>query len=873
MLGSLRAASTRAVAAWEQSVTRTMTGLFIDRGADKLAQGMLAGIFPGGTGHPPARGARPLLAAYATMPWLRAVVHKIANAMAATEWQVLAVRDPRSNRARRVRSLQKCYDYRTRAQALARYQAAGELEVIEEHPLLDALDASNPIITGLTNRALTQVYMELVGEFFWIKERGTVENGRTKRKVVTGLWTVPPTWIINTPTPNNPFFHVSYRGWQRHIPASEIIWATDPNPLDPYARGVGTAMSLADELETDEYAAKHCHDPETEALTRRGWVRGLELRRDDEIATWNETLGRIEYHRPLDIVEFDHAGTMHHWTGPGVDVLVTPNHRLWIERRGLYNKRLGRWTPKPEPWHFEESRVAQAKPGRRFRWRDAGFYDGQVKTVEIPGVDRITKRRSGSRGGGRPPRRGVNDPLRFDVHAFAPFLGYYISEGNAQAAGLQIAQSEGAFVDSIRAALGIFPADWVRETSRQPAYKWLVHHLGLTEWLRRHVGDGAANKRLPAEVFEWPVSAQRLLLEAMVDGDGSRPRTWPGSRGMIYFTASPGLAGDVQRLCVQLGWSSRISSAMSRTTRMYRVGIRPNRNMRELSGIVRQGARPRQWVEDVPYTGRVWCVTVPNEVFVTRRNGCVMLGGNTRNFFLNRARPELIVTTDPTQAGAASPDELDVLKQRWLNETLGYNRSWKPFFVNRKLDIHELEQNFRNLQLVQLREHERNVIMQTWGIPPEVLGVLSSSNRATIDAADLFMGRYVLMPRLEFMRTIIQERLAPEYDERIVVHYVSPVAEDREFKLRAFAAMPATPTVDEWRAIQDLEPHEDKKVGKMHLMPGTVMPVEEIKEPEPPPMDPAGLGGPPPGAAKPAAAPAEKNGHVRWARLSSLLRN
>ena len=51
---------------------------------------------------------------------------------------------------------------------------AVELEEIEEHPLLDLLNNCNPYMTGTFMRQLTQIYLDSVGEAFWIKERNNL---------------------------------------------------------------------------------------------------------------------------------------------------------------------------------------------------------------------------------------------------------------------------------------------------------------------------------------------------------------------------------------------------------------------------------------------------------------------------------------------------------------------------------------------------------------------------------------------------------------------------------------------------------------------------------------------------------------------------
>jgi hypothetical protein len=52
----------------------------------------------------------------------------------------------------------------------------------------------------------------------------------------------------------------------------------------------------------------------------------------------------------------------------------------------------------------------------------------------------------------------------------------------------------------------------------------------------------------------------------------------------------------------------------------------------------------------------------------------------------------------------------------------------------------------------------------------------------------------------------LQQKVLPEYDERLIIDYDSQVQEDKEFTLKAYQAKPSTVQVNEWRAMQGLPP-------------------------------------------------------------------
>ncbi|HEY7680404.1 MAG TPA: hypothetical protein VIC04_07770, partial [Terriglobia bacterium] len=118
----------------------------------------------------------------------------------------------------------------------------------------------------------------------------------------------------------------------------------------------------------------------------------------------------------------------------------------------------------------------------------------------------------------------------------------------------------------------------------------------------------------------------------------------------------------------------------------------------------------------------------------------------------------------------------------------------------------------------------RDTVMQVEGLPPELQGVIENSNRATIDSADYLFARWTLVPRLEFLRATIQERLVPDYDERLILDYESPVAEDKEFHLKVAQAAPWSTMIDEWRAMRGEEPMPNDQ-GKVFMVPFGLNPV------------------------------------------------
>ena len=130
----------------------------------------IQGLFPMST--PPRRGTKELLDLYRTSPWLRAVASRISTSVATVPWKVYTVYDSRDDAdkrrsARRYRQLQAA-DHVTRRKLIARYKAQGRLREWDSHPILDMIARANHVMTGRTAMQVTQTYLDLKGETFWL---------------------------------------------------------------------------------------------------------------------------------------------------------------------------------------------------------------------------------------------------------------------------------------------------------------------------------------------------------------------------------------------------------------------------------------------------------------------------------------------------------------------------------------------------------------------------------------------------------------------------------------------------------------------------------------------------------------------------------
>lgn len=364
-----------------------------------------------------------------------------------------------------------------------------------------------------------------------------------------------------------------------------------------------------------------CLDADSECLTSEGWVKNGAISETTQIACYNTDTRRIEHHVPLAIFRTHYQGEMLHWAGATVDVCVTHEHRLWMQSGSLRPLRSHRQARNSQ---HDGWRATSAEDLRhtRFRLLPAAVQDGTM-------LDPIT-----IEGTGPQSLMAHMGARKIPADVWAEFLGYFLSEGciygmkNGPQPGqyrISLSQKKPHIVEQIRACLQKMPVAWgERTTSDTGAIQWQVRDRGLYAHLVKHVGAGTHRNRMPGYVRTWPSSLLRVLLEAAILGDGNPWKRSAEGACTTYYTASPGLADDIQEVAIRCGLRASISMSAqtpggNRSDTIWRVNLSERKKVE---------VRPQHLTVE-SYDGTIWCVTVPTSYFVVRRNGRVHITGNS----------------------------------------------------------------------------------------------------------------------------------------------------------------------------------------------------------------------------------------------------
>ena len=79
-----------------------------------------------------------------------------------------------------------------------------------------------------------------------------------------------------------------------------------------------------------------CYDDQTEILTDNGWINFENLTKEHNVATLTNGYG-VVFEKPTQIFEYDYEGEMYEVKNSDIDLLVTPNHKMYTREVNVFN--------------------------------------------------------------------------------------------------------------------------------------------------------------------------------------------------------------------------------------------------------------------------------------------------------------------------------------------------------------------------------------------------------------------------------------------------------------------------------------------------------------------------------------------------------
>lgn len=152
-----------------------------------------------------------------------------------------------------------------------------------------------------------------------------------------------------------------------------------------------------------------------------------------------------------------------------------------------------------------------------------------------------------------------------------------------------------------------------------------------------------------------------------------------------------------------------------------------------------------------------------------------------RNFFLNSAEPGGIIEIPP--GTRLEDDEFEDLRRRWRAQHQGVSQAHRVAILEHGKWV-DRKYTQRDMQFAELRNVGSEIIRRAFRFPKPILGTADDVNRAVAEAMDTIYSRWLLIPRLNRWKSLLNQQYLPMFPTGaaggLEFDYVSPVPADRE---------------------------------------------------------------------------------------------
>lgn len=372
----------------------------------------------------------------------------------------------------------------------------------------------------------------------------------------------------------------------------------------------------------DRFVQISCYDEKTMALTTDGLKTYKELKDGDLVFSLNPKTLEIEV-KPIEKIIIQHyKGKMVHFGNKRIDLLVTPNHNMFIfntqkklaietaqeaSQRSIFYMPEGYWKGRDEEYLY-------IKDYGKVKTKDLmyilgifigdGFISYQEKQEETKtGLARdeyLKSSRDKLSGRFRKIERQGNH--QSVCHGYRIFFD--IPENDKCRKGVERALS----------GLGI---KYHCHKGKAGAHLYFTSKSFMEFFAQ--CGEGANNKHIPRWALDYSREYLKYLLNGLMDSDGHG--------GKILYTSSKRLTSDVSELCVKLNLKPSIH-------KRHTVSFMQGRRIEGQSYYVFVAKTSKSITKlknrTIDYEGNIWCLKVKdNRNFLVERNGKFDFCGNT----------------------------------------------------------------------------------------------------------------------------------------------------------------------------------------------------------------------------------------------------
>ncbi len=349
-----------------------------------------------------------------------------------------------------------------------------------------------------------------------------------------------------------------------------------------------------------------CYDEKTELLTENGWKFFKDLNKNEKVATFNKDKDILEYQIPINYFKYYYDDLMVSIKNRSIDLLVTPNHKIF---------EYSNTTSDIKNWRLTEASKIYNK-SRCMRRSIGNWVGNDIEYFILPSCKVKTSKNS----------HKIEEEKKIPMKSWLKFFGWFITEGFVYDNRVIICQDKEYNHDEIIKSF----KDLNLNRKIQFNYtngklkSFSIKSVQLSSYLKKF--GLSSEKYIPKFIKNLKKEELKILFDIMMKGDGYVSDTSKKYRGM-YYSKSKRLANDVQEIAIKCGYATVFNEVRENE---YTVSISENKCSQIILSQSAIKNRKNSPYDVKKYKGYVYCCEVPNDILVIRRNGKVVLCGNSK---------------------------------------------------------------------------------------------------------------------------------------------------------------------------------------------------------------------------------------------------
>ena len=374
-----------------------------------------------------------------------------------------------------------------------------------------------------------------------------------------------------------------------------------------------------------------CYDKETQVKTKEGWKYFYELKGTEEILSVNPDTLEVEWSNIITKHEYDYNGFLIHFKNKVQDIMVTPNHKMFVFKESTLKNKGYLEGQKAKDEFFTANKVNKNSitPQWDYRW--------QGNNINYFLLEKCYKKISKK-------SEKLMPELKIPMDNWLKFFGMWIADGwcshtlntqGNQRYSIGIKQNKVTYKET-KDIFDSLPFKYkINKDKNKEEYSFIIENKQL--WLYLSKFGYSRDKYIPTFIKDLPQEKLKTFFKFYLLGDSSKIvigkekhkcKTW----GCRVSTVSERMIEDLHEIVLKLGYLvTSINTCQEKTCLLYYFNY--YKEKKNQNNYIRYNTKKLK-----EYEGKVYCITLEKNGFMlVRRNNKICFCGNSALEFIKNA--------------------------------------------------------------------------------------------------------------------------------------------------------------------------------------------------------------------------------------------